>query len=93
MLLLLSKYRMKSLPVVEVGGDKIENIITQSSVVHMLAECVGLSWFEDWGTKKLSELGLPIIKPSKLVKVSQNGWHLPSFMKLLDNITFLILLL
>jgi hypothetical protein len=72
MLLLLSKYRMKSLPVVEVGGDKIENIITQSSVVHMLAECVGLSWFESWGTKKLSELGLPIMKPSKLVKVPLN---------------------
>lgn len=67
---------MKSLPVVEVGGDKIENIITQSSVVHMLAECVGLSWFESWGTKKLSELGLPIMKPSKLVKVPLNDLRL-----------------
>jgi CBS domain-containing protein len=79
MLLLLSKYRMKSLPVVEVGGDKIENIITQSSVVHMLAECVGLSWFEDWGTKKLSELGLPIIKPSKLVKINEDQPVLKAF--------------
>lgn len=79
MLLLLSKYRMKSLPVVEVGGDKIENIITQSSVVHMLAECVGLSWFENWGTKKLSELGLPIMKPSKLVKVSEDQPVLKAF--------------
>jgi hypothetical protein len=68
-----SKYRMKSLPVVEVGGDKIENIVTQSSVMHMLAECVELSWFESWGTKKLSELGLPIMKPSKLVKVPLNA--------------------
>jgi CBS domain-containing protein len=79
MLLLLSKYRMKSLPVVEVGGDKIENIITQSSVVHMLAECVGLSWFESWGTKKLSELGLPIIKPSKLVKINEDQPVLKAF--------------
>ncbi|TKW03947.1 hypothetical protein SEVIR_7G076700v4 [Setaria viridis] len=79
MLLLLSKYRMKSLPVVEVGGDKIENIITQSSVMHMLAECVGLPWFESWGTKKLSELGLPIMKPSKLVKVNEDQPVLKAF--------------
>jgi hypothetical protein len=72
MLLLLSKYRMKSLPVVDMGGDHIENIITQSSVVHMLAECAGLPWFESWGTKKLSELGLPLMKPYKLVKVPPN---------------------
>jgi hypothetical protein len=69
MLLLLSKYRMKSLPVVDMGGDHIENIITQSSVVHMLAECAGLPWFESWGTKKLCDLGLPLMKPYKLVKV------------------------
>ncbi|XP_062225435.1 SNF1-related protein kinase regulatory subunit gamma-1-like isoform X1 [Phragmites australis] len=79
MLLLLSKYRMKSLPVVEVGGDKIENIITQSSVVHMLAECVGLPWFESWGTKKLSELGLPIMKPYKLIKVNEDQPVLKAF--------------
>jgi len=69
MLFLLSKYRMKSLPVVDLGEGKIENIITQSSVVHMLAECAGLPWFESWGTKKLFELGLPIMKPDQLVKV------------------------
>ena len=69
MLLLLSKYRMKSLPVVDIGEGTISNIITQAAVVHMLSECVGLSWFEDWGTKTLSELGLPIMKTSRLVKV------------------------
>jgi len=67
MLLLLSKYRMKSLPVVDLGEGEIENIITQAAVVHMLGECVGLHWFESWGTKKLSELGLPI--NSQLIKV------------------------
>lgn len=69
MLLLLSKYRMKSLPVVDLGEGKIENVITQSAVVHMLAECVGLHWFENWGSKKLYELGLPIMKPNRLLKV------------------------
>ncbi|KAH7684811.1 5'-AMP-activated protein kinase gamma subunit protein, partial [Dioscorea alata] len=79
MLLLLSKYRMKSLPVVDLGDGKIDNIITQSAVVHMLAECVGLHWFEDWGTKKLFELGLPIMKPSRLVKVSEDEPVLKAF--------------
>lgn len=69
MLLLLSKYRMKSLPVVDLGEGKLENIITQSSVVHMLGECAGLQWFERWGTKKLCELGLPLMRPDRLVKV------------------------
>ncbi|XP_042496873.1 SNF1-related protein kinase regulatory subunit gamma-1 [Macadamia integrifolia] len=69
MLLLLSKYRMKSLPVVDLGEGKIENIITQSAVVHMLAECVGLHWFETWGARKLCELGLPVMKPNQLLKV------------------------
>ncbi|KAA8540685.1 hypothetical protein F0562_024396 [Nyssa sinensis] len=69
MLLLLSKYRMKSVPVVDPGERKIDNIITQSAVIHMLEECAGLHWFENWGTKKLSELGLPLMKSSCIVKV------------------------
>ncbi|KAJ4974921.1 hypothetical protein NE237_008095 [Protea cynaroides] len=69
MLLLLSKYRMKSLPVVDLGEGKIENVITQSAVVHMLVECIGQNWFETWSTKKLFELGLPLVKPNQLLKV------------------------
>lgn len=69
MLLLLSKYKMKSIPVVDLGEGKIENIITQSAVIHMLAECAGLQWFERWGTKTLSELGLPMMSPASIVKV------------------------
>ncbi|XP_010250742.1 PREDICTED: SNF1-related protein kinase regulatory subunit gamma-1 [Nelumbo nucifera] len=72
MLLLLSKYKMKSLPVVDLGEQKIDNIITQSAVVHMLAECVGLHWFENWGKKKLSDLSLPIMKPNQLIKVHED---------------------
>ncbi|XP_042376679.1 SNF1-related protein kinase regulatory subunit gamma-1-like [Zingiber officinale] len=79
MLLLLSKYRMKSLPVVDLGAGKIENIITQSAVVHMLAECVDLHWFENWGSKKLYELGLPAMKPKGLIKVSEHQPVLKAF--------------
>ncbi|KAK2978199.1 hypothetical protein RJ640_030372 [Escallonia rubra] len=68
MLLLLSKYRMKSVPVVDLGEGNIDNIITQSAVIHMLEECAGLQWFESWGNKKLSDLGLPLMKPNRVVK-------------------------
>lgn len=60
---------MKSIPVVDLGEGKIDNVITQSAVIHMLAECTGLHWFESWGTKRLSELGLPLMTPDQLVKV------------------------
>lgn len=72
MLLLLSKYRMKSVPVVDPGEQKIDNIITQSAVIHMLGECAGLHWFESWGSKKLSELGLPLMKPSQIIEVFED---------------------
>ncbi|KAL6613913.1 hypothetical protein ACP70R_036183 [Stipagrostis hirtigluma subsp. patula] len=79
MLLLLSKYRMKSLPVVDIGEGTISNIITQAAVVHMLSECVGLHWFEEWGTKTLSEIGLPIMRLSRIVKVHEDEPALKAF--------------
>ncbi|KAL6576292.1 hypothetical protein OROHE_000073 [Orobanche hederae] len=67
MLLLLSKYKMKSVPVVDLGEAKIDNVITQSAVIHMLEECAGLHWFESWGSKKLFELGLPLMKSTHII--------------------------
>ncbi|XP_022738764.1 SNF1-related protein kinase regulatory subunit gamma-1 [Durio zibethinus] len=69
MLLLLSKYKMKSVPVLDMDDGKIGNIITQSAVIHMLAECSGLHWFESWGIKKLSEIGLPTMSPNQIIMV------------------------
>ncbi|GAA0154855.1 kinase modulator [Lithospermum erythrorhizon] len=79
MLLLLSKYRMKSIPVVDLGEAKIENIITQSAVIHMLEECSGLHWFESWGSKKLIELGLPLMEANRIVKVYEDEPVLQAF--------------
>jgi CBS domain-containing protein len=79
MLLLLSKYKLKSLPVVDLGEGKIDNIITQSAVIHMLAECAGLQWFESWGTKKLSEIGLPVMTPDCVIKVYEDEPVLQAF--------------
>lgn len=69
MLLLLSKYRMKSVPVVDAGDQKIDNIITQSAVIHMLEECADQQWFKSWGSKKLCDLGLPLMNANKVIKV------------------------
>ncbi|KAH7528229.1 hypothetical protein FEM48_Zijuj05G0050300 [Ziziphus jujuba var. spinosa] len=79
MLLLLSKYKMKSVPVVDLGEGKIDNIITQPAVIHMLAECTGLHWFESWGTKKISELGLPTMTPNQIIKVHEDEPVLQAF--------------
>ncbi|KAI5069261.1 hypothetical protein GOP47_0015562 [Adiantum capillus-veneris] len=79
LLLLLSKYRIKSLPVVESGEGRIENFITQSAVIHMLSECSGFPWFESLGTKSLAETGLPKMKPQKLIKVEEDQPVLEAF--------------
>lgn len=79
MLLLLSKYRMKSIPVVDLGENKIDSIITQSAVLHMLEECADLHWFEGWGSKKLYELGLPVMMPGQLIKVYEDEPVLQAF--------------
>ncbi|XP_011083771.1 SNF1-related protein kinase regulatory subunit gamma-1 [Sesamum indicum] len=79
MLLLLSKYRMKSVPVVDLGEAKIDNIITQSAVIRMLQECAGLHWFESWGSKKLFELGLPLKESSNIIKVYEDDPVLHAF--------------
>ncbi|OMO71678.1 Cystathionine beta-synthase, core [Corchorus olitorius] len=79
MMLLLSKYKMKSVPVVDLGDGNIDNIITQSDVIHMLAECTGLHWFENWGTKKLSEIGLPTMSPKQIITVHEDEPVLQAF--------------
>ncbi|CAI9283767.1 unnamed protein product [Lactuca saligna] len=79
MLLLLSKYRMKSVPVVDPDDGKIHNIITQSAVIHMLEECADLQWFKSWGSKKLCELGLPLMNTSEVIKVDEDEPVLQAF--------------
>ncbi|CAI0446432.1 unnamed protein product [Linum tenue] len=79
MLLLLSKYKMKSIPIVDLGDGNIDNIITQSAVIHMLNECAGLHWFESWGAKTVSELGLPLVSHNQIVKVYEDEPVLQAF--------------
>ncbi|KAK6123715.1 hypothetical protein DH2020_042550 [Rehmannia glutinosa] len=64
---------------------KIDNVITQSAVIHMLEECAGLHWFESWGSKKLFELGLPLMKSSHIVKVYEDEPVLQAFKLMRQN--------
>ncbi|GAB2289399.1 SNF1- protein kinase regulatory subunit gamma-1 [Dionaea muscipula] len=82
LLLLLSKYKMKSVPVVNPVEAKIDNVITQSAVLHMLAECSGLHWFENWGNKILSELGLPLMSPKHMIQVYEDEPVLEAFKRM-----------
>ncbi|GFQ02939.1 pentatricopeptide repeat-containing protein at1g26900 mitochondrial [Phtheirospermum japonicum] len=77
--------RMKSIPVVDLGEAKIDNVITQIAVIHMLEECAGLHWFESWCSKKLFELGLPLMKTSHIVKVHEDEPVLQAFKLMRQN--------
>ena len=60
-LLLLSKYRLRNVPVVEPGQPDLKNYITQSAVVQGLEGCKGRDWFDCIATMPISDLGLPFM--------------------------------
>ncbi|KAI4343620.1 hypothetical protein L6164_010951 [Bauhinia variegata] len=47
-------------------------LVFHPAVIHMLAECSGLQWFESWGTKKLAQVGLPVMTPDHIIKVCED---------------------
>ncbi|KAG5019601.1 hypothetical protein JHK87_015456 [Glycine soja] len=47
-------------------NDAIANALANRFVTFQ--ECAGLQWFESWGTKKLSEVGLPMVTPNHIIK-------------------------
>lgn len=60
-LLLLSKYRLRNIPVIEVGKPTIKNFITQLAVVKGLESCKGRDWFDCIAAHPISDLGLPFM--------------------------------
>lgn len=60
-LLLLSKYRLRNVPVIESGKPDIKNYITQSAVVQGLERCRGRDWFDCIAARPISDLGLPFV--------------------------------
>ncbi len=64
-LLLLSKFRLRSIPVVNIDENVVQNVITQSGVVLGLSQCCGRDWFDNLAGKSLHQLGLPVMTRSK----------------------------
>lgn len=65
-LLLLSKYRLRNVPVIESGESHIKNFITQSAVVQGLEKCRGRDWFDCISANPISEMGLPFMTPDEV---------------------------
>eukprot|EP00246_Nothoceros_aenigmaticus_P005156 TRINITY_DN17013_c0_g1_i1.p1 TRINITY_DN17013_c0_g1~~TRINITY_DN17013_c0_g1_i1.p1 ORF type:complete len:527 (-),score=92.25 TRINITY_DN17013_c0_g1_i1:563-2098(-) len=53
-LMLLSKHRLKAVPVVEENDSTVTAFITQAAAIQLLLRLVGLSWFDDIAEKPLS---------------------------------------
>ncbi|KAH9330871.1 hypothetical protein KI387_002979, partial [Taxus chinensis] len=81
-LLLLSKYRLRSVPVIEVDESYIKNMITQSAVVRGLAQCRGRDWFDAIAMKSISEMGLPFMPSDKVICIGDNELVLEAFKRM-----------
>lgn len=79
-LLLLSKFRLRSVPVVDPGQPNVTNLITQSAVLKGLAQCRGFDWFDSISEKTLEQLGLPLMAPEQVVLVDADHLVLEAFM-------------
>ncbi|XP_004297330.1 PREDICTED: SNF1-related protein kinase regulatory subunit gamma-1-like isoform X2 [Fragaria vesca subsp. vesca] len=84
-LLLLSKYRLRNVPVIEPGQGTIKNYITQSAVVHGLERCKGRDWFDCIASKPISVLGLPFMSSDEVISVQSDDLILEAFKKMKDN--------
>ncbi|KAI3452814.1 hypothetical protein Pfo_009477 [Paulownia fortunei] len=84
-MLLLSKYRLRNVPVIETGNPSIKNFITQSAVIQGLQGCKGRDWFDCISAHPLTELGLPFMSPDQVVSVQDNELILEAFKKMKDR--------
>ncbi|KAJ6801951.1 SNF1-related protein kinase regulatory subunit gamma-1-like [Iris pallida] len=84
-LLLLSKYGLKNVPVVEVGKPNIKNFITQSAVIQGLRQCKGRDWFDCIAALPISDLGLPFMSRSEVISIKGDELILEAFKRMRDN--------
>lgn len=80
--LLLSKYRLRSVPVIEMDKPFVKNMITQSAIVRGLLQCRGRDWFDVIALKTVSELGLPFMSPSQVICVNGDELVLEAFKRM-----------
>ncbi|KAI9169811.1 hypothetical protein LWI28_018076 [Acer negundo] len=74
-LLLISKYRLKNVPIIEPGNPDMKNFITQSTVIQGLEGCKGRDWFDCIATRPISDLGLPFMSSGE-VRIRYDGNYL-----------------
>ncbi|KAL6350568.1 hypothetical protein AAG906_019215 [Vitis piasezkii] len=84
-LLLLSKYRMRNVPVIEPGQPFVKNYITQSAIVQGLERCKGRDWFDCIAAHPISDLGLPFMSHNEVVTIQSNELILEAFKTMKDN--------
>lgn len=84
-LLLLSKYRLRNVPVIESGKSNINNFITQSAVVQGLEKCRGRDWFDCISASPISELGLPFMSADEVISIQGDELILEAFEKMKNN--------
>ncbi|CAN6852133.1 unnamed protein product [Brassica oleracea var. botrytis] len=84
-LLLLSKYRLRNVPVIKPGEPDIKNYITQSAVVYGLEDCKGRDWFDHISSLPISELGLPFMSPKEVISIDSDEHILEAFKRMRDN--------
>ncbi|CAK9195577.1 unnamed protein product [Sphagnum troendelagicum] len=64
-LLLLSKFCLQSIPVVNIDENVVQNVITEAGVILGLLQCRGHDWFDNLAGKSLHQVGLPVMMRSK----------------------------
>ncbi|KAI3841655.1 hypothetical protein MKX03_027516 [Papaver bracteatum] len=84
-LLLLSKYRLRSVPVIEAGSPLIKNFITQSAVVQGLEHCKGRDWFDCIAARPLEDFGLPFMPQNEVISIKSDELILEAFKRMKDN--------
>ncbi|KAL5553911.1 hypothetical protein UlMin_041312 [Ulmus minor] len=84
-LLLLSKYRLRNVPLIQPGEPDVKNFITQSAVVQGLEGCKGRDWFDCIATLPISDLGLPFMSPEEVISIQRDELILEAFKRMRDN--------
>ncbi|XP_039023760.1 LOW QUALITY PROTEIN: SNF1-related protein kinase regulatory subunit gamma-1-like [Hibiscus syriacus] len=84
-LLLLSKYRLRNVAVIEAGKPEIQNYITQSAVIEDPEGCRGRDWFDCIIARPISDMGLPFMSPDEDISVQSDDLILEAFKRMRDN--------
>ncbi|XP_022726416.1 SNF1-related protein kinase regulatory subunit gamma-1-like isoform X2 [Durio zibethinus] len=84
-LLLLSKYKLRNVPLIEPGEPDIKNYITQSAVIGGLEGCRGRDWFDCISARPISDLGLPFMSSDEVISIQGDDLVLEAFKRMKDN--------